>query len=109
MSILAKILHTMKRIMTIMLAISGLFLFAGCNCTDKCSSDKLNIIFETDMGNDVDDAMAMDMLYKYLDQDKINLLAVMINKSAAAPAEQRRSPGTHGQHGGADGRHTGRA
>lgn len=41
---------------------------------------KINIIFETDMGNDIDDALALDILYKYLDADKINLLGISINK-----------------------------
>jgi len=27
-------------------------------------AERMNIIFETDMGNDVDDALAIDMLYK---------------------------------------------
>ena len=40
----------------------------------------LNIIFETDMGNDIDDALALDMLFKYLDQGRINLLGIMSNK-----------------------------
>ena len=39
------------------------------------------------MGNDIDDAMALDMLYKYVDVGKVNLLAVMINKEGNAPAE----------------------
>jgi hypothetical protein len=39
------------------------------------------VIFETDMGNDVDDALALDMLYKYMDQGRINLLAVNSNKN----------------------------
>lgn len=43
---------------------------------------KLNVIFDTDMGNDIDDALALDMLYKYVDQNKINLLAIMNNKSS---------------------------
>ena len=38
-----------------------------------------NIIFETDMGNDVDDALAIDMLYKYHSSGQINLMAVMLN------------------------------
>jgi inosine-uridine nucleoside N-ribohydrolase len=38
------------------------------------------IIFETDMGNDVDDALALDMLYKYMDEGKVRLLAVSSNK-----------------------------
>ncbi len=45
------------------------------------------IIFETDMGNDVDDALALDMLYKYADLGTINLLAVMTNKNNRYSAE----------------------
>jgi len=44
-----------------------------------------NIIFETDMGNDVDDALAIDMLYKYNSSGRINLLAVMLNKEGKYP------------------------
>lgn len=38
------------------------------------------VIFDTDMGNDVDDALALDMLYKYQDAGKIKILAIMTNK-----------------------------
>lgn len=58
----------------------------GCR-NNELNADKINIIFETDIGNDIDDAMALDMLYKYLDSDKINLLAININKEGLAPAE----------------------
>lgn len=44
------------------------------------SGGKVNIIFETDIGNDIDDALALDMLYKYLDINRINLLGISINK-----------------------------
>ena len=44
-----------------------------------------NIIFETDMGNDVDDALAIDMLYKYARQGQIRLMAVMLNKEGEFP------------------------
>ncbi len=47
----------------------------------------VNVIFETDMGNDIDDAMALDMLYKYIESGNVNLLAIMINKEGSAPAE----------------------
>lgn len=46
---------------------------------------RINIIFETDMGNDVDDALAIDMLYKYNSQKRINLMAVMLNKEGEFP------------------------
>lgn len=48
----------------------------------KQETNKISIIFETDMGNDVDDALALDMLYKYLDADKIDLLAISTNKES---------------------------
>lgn len=40
----------------------------------------VRVIFETDMGNDVDDPMALDLLYKAMDRGEINLLAVVSNK-----------------------------
>ena len=67
----------MKKIM-IVLAFFGVLTLIGCENEKAVQSDKLNIIFETDIGNDVDDAMALDMMYKYLDQDKINVWAVTI-------------------------------
>ena len=40
----------------------------------------VKIIFETDMGNDVDDALAYDMLMRYVDEGKVELLGVSSNK-----------------------------
>ena len=71
----------------IALALIGAFSFISCENKDAAQPDKLNIIFETDIGNDVDDAMALDMIYKYLDQERINLLAVCLNKNGLAPVE----------------------
>ena len=45
------------------------------------------MIFETDIGNDIDDALALDMLYKYMDQGIIKLSAVMANKCAPEVGE----------------------
>lgn len=46
----------------------------------------VNIIFETDMGNDVDDALALTMLHNYIDQGKVNLLAIGLNKESDGSA-----------------------
>ncbi|RPD39280.1 nucleoside hydrolase [Chitinophaga barathri] len=67
----------------------GLFIFLAGVCLLFSSQKKpaaqrgapLKVIFETDMGNDVDDALALDMLYKYMKEGKINLLAVSSNKN----------------------------
>ena len=53
-------------------------LLSGCTSEHK-KSDCLDVIFETDIGNDIDDALALDMLYKYMDQGIIKLIAVMAN------------------------------
>ena len=65
-------------------------ILSGCGNRTKENTqngDKTNLILETDIGNDIDDAMAVDMLYKYLDAGKINLMAVNINKEGTASAE----------------------
>lgn len=59
----------------------ALCLFASVNVL----SARQNVIFETDMGNDVDDALALDMLYKYSAQKKIRLLGIMLNKEGIYP------------------------
>lgn len=59
-------------------------------CGRKAAEDAdapLTVIIETDLGNDVDDALALDLLYKYQDAGKIRLLAVNLNKNGQAPAE----------------------
>ena len=56
-------------------------------CTSEPKSDCLDVIFETDIGNDIDDALALDMLYKYMDQGIIKLSAVMANKCAPEVGE----------------------
>ena len=38
------------------------------------------IIFDTDMGNDVDDALALAMLHAFQSRHEINLLAVTVTK-----------------------------
>jgi len=50
----------------------------------KSSNDKLCVILDTDIGNDVDDVVAMDLLYKYMDAGTINLLAINTNQPGAA-------------------------
>jgi len=64
--------------------VAAVFLLAGCNSLTKNQQKppKLSIIFETDMGNDIDDALALDMLFKYSDMEIINFLGVSTNKES---------------------------
>lgn len=61
------------------------FLIAVFCVLVQVKAHRMNIIFETDMGNDVDDALAIDMLYKYHHQGRIRLMAVMLNKEGEFP------------------------
>lgn len=47
----------------------------------------MKVIFETDMGNDVDDALAYDMLIKYAEEGKIDLLGISSNKPNPSSVE----------------------
>lgn len=61
-----------------------LLLFAGITlaCTPSMKGPvPQTVIFETDMGNDIDDAMALDLLFKNMDQGKINLLGIGVHKN----------------------------
>lgn len=45
------------------------------------SSSTANLILDTDIGNDIDDVLALCMLYNYHKEDKINLIGITINKA----------------------------
>ncbi|MCD8295313.1 MAG: nucleoside hydrolase [Clostridia bacterium] len=56
-------------------------------CLAACTSagpgkEIVDLIFETDMGNDIDDALALDMIFKYQDAGLVNLLGIGINKES---------------------------
>lgn len=68
-------------------AILAIILLVGCTGEKAAKPEKIRIIFETDMGNDVDDAMALDMLYKYMDAGSVDLLAIMVNKDSKSSAQ----------------------
>lgn len=44
-------------------------------------NEPVKVIFETDMGNDIDDALALDMLYKYQDMGNAHILMISNNKA----------------------------
>ena len=61
-----------------MLAITFM-LSLSCSRQDS-GGDPLRVIFDTDMGNDIDDALALAMLNNYVDLDMADLLAVISSK-----------------------------
>lgn len=73
--------------------LAGVLLVFMMACTPKHNqpstthNNGIAIIFETDMGNDVDDALALDMLFKYMDTGQIELIGIMSNKESQYSAE----------------------
>lgn len=60
----------------------------GCaNRSEVATQEPMKVIFETDLGNDVDDAMALDLMFKYMSEGKIDLVAIMLNKESPFSAE----------------------
>lgn len=56
------------------------FLAIEVNAANK---KPITVILDTDMGNDVDDVLALDMLYKYQDVNAVNLASIINNKGNA--------------------------
>lgn len=72
----------MKRLF-LLLALVGI-----CTATPAAARERGQaVIFETDMGNDIDDAMALDLLLKKHEQGVINLLGVSVHKNNPCAAE----------------------
>jgi inosine-uridine nucleoside N-ribohydrolase len=48
---------------------------------DKHVEQPVQVIFDTDLGNDIDDVLALQMLLNYHKQGKVNLLGISISKA----------------------------
>ena len=72
-------------------AASGALLLAVAACsgnqTPAPSSEPVKVIFETDLGNDTDDAIAIDLLHTYVETGKAEILAMNMSKKGLLPAE----------------------
>ncbi len=85
-------MRIMKRILIVLMA---LLAFASCkeggqrngsgetagSPSGPAEVKPLNIIFDTDMGNDIDDALALQMLLNYEKAGRINLIGITICKA----------------------------
>lgn len=63
----------------LLISLVSIFLLS-CTTSFTDDTEPISIIFDTDIGNDIDDVLALDMLYKYLDQGHINLLGIVSSK-----------------------------
>lgn len=76
----------MKKLLSLLLLLLFVVGVSATGQKQKTATKCQRIIFDTDMGNDVDDALALDIMYKYMDAGKIKLLAIMTNKSGTGSA-----------------------
>ena len=67
-------------------ALMALFAWCCVSGAANAKADKPLIIFDNDMGNDVDDIFALDILLKYHDMGKIKLIGVLLNRDAPSAA-----------------------
>ena len=67
-----------KRFPPILICFALLGILASCRPgSDDLSKGKITVIFDTDIGGDIDDALALAMLYHYMDLGWIDMIAVM--------------------------------
>lgn len=52
-----------------------IFAIAICSAANVFAA-RTPVIFDTDMGNDIDDALALGILYRYMDEGKIDLIGI---------------------------------
>lgn len=62
----------------ILTSLLGIFIFQGTSA----AKHPQRVIVETDMGNDIDDALALDLLYKAADTGKVEILGISNHKKS---------------------------
>lgn len=68
--------------------IAAAFAAMALSCGYESRNEEVvDVILETDMGNDIDDALTLALAYNYVESGKMNLLAVCLNKDGYGPAE----------------------
>ncbi|MBO7468056.1 MAG: nucleoside hydrolase [Bacteroidaceae bacterium] len=58
-------------------------LFLACNGPEQ---EPITLIFDTDMGNDIDDAIALAIMNNYIDGGKTRVIGIGLSKEGSAPA-----------------------
>ncbi|WP_084148759.1 nucleoside hydrolase [Arenibacter latericius] len=56
--------------------------WSACFSGGIADRNPVKVIFETDMGNDIDDALALAMLYRYAEQGKVEIIGISNNKQS---------------------------
>jgi len=62
-------------------ALCGGSVMIQCTTETRTESKAVPVIFDTDVGNDIDDVLALQMLLNYEEQGKVDLLGITISKA----------------------------
>jgi len=74
----------MKKLLAL---VCGFFMLTATTFAQKFAQEQLSIILDADIGSSTDDLFALDLLYKYMDEGKVNLLAIMLDREGDINAE----------------------
>lgn len=66
---------------TVLIIVFSFFVFINFQCTTEKGHEKVTVIFDTDIGNDIDDVLALQMLYNYQDKGLVDLIGITISKA----------------------------
>ena len=77
----------MKRFFTAIISLAAILSTTGCKTATEQAQPECNVIFDTDIGNDIDDAEALVLLNQYFEEGKINLLGICLNKHGDLTAQ----------------------
>ncbi|MCQ2178954.1 MAG: nucleoside hydrolase [Bacteroidales bacterium] len=72
---------------TLFILCAAALCLVACKPQEVTAEQRINIIFDTDIGNDIDDTEALCLLNRYIDQDRINLLGICLNKEGENTAK----------------------
>lgn len=73
----------MKHLLLSLLILLSAAVFTGCSTSadqQSCTQSKKTVIFDTDMGNDIDDALALQMLFNYEKKGMVDIKGICISK-----------------------------
>ena len=76
----------MRKLLILIILLAACIPAASRSVNDSRAS-KARIILDTDIGNDIDDMECLALLHHYLDEKRIKLLGICLNKEGAATAD----------------------
>lgn len=77
----------MNKVFLLLPGLAALILVSCSGHLTESHNEPVKLIFETDMGNDVDDVLCQVLINKYIENGSVECLMIGLNKTGIAPAE----------------------